>query len=183
MKEFLFILLSFLTLCSFSQNEKNNHYAFQLDYFYANVIKHKNKISHLAISHPEGFILSWNIKATSKNKNLIRYNYPDYGYTFIYQDFKNPVLGKSYALQVNYTFYFGNRAKNNLFYLKLGQGIAYTTNPFDLENNNKNIAFGSHLLTNTTIGFNFKRKGVFNAFDANIGGSTFPLLQWLDKGT
>jgi hypothetical protein len=169
MKKLLFILFILQVLFSFSQQNENGHHAFQVDYFYGNIIKHKNKISHLAISHPEGFVLSWNTKTTSKNKNLIQYNYPDYGYSFIYQDFKNPVLGKSYALQVNYSFYFGNRTRKNQFYLKLGQGIAYITNPFDLEDNNKNIAFGSHLVANTTIGINYKRKQVLKAFDANIG--------------
>ena len=169
MKINLFILLFFVVHCIYSQEEKNNHFALQLDYFYGNVIKHKKKISHLAISHPEGFMLSWNNKTTSKDKNLMRYNYPDYGYTFIYHDYKNPILGKSYSLQANYTFYFGSRIKKNQFYLKLGQGIAYNTSPFDLENNNKNIAFGSHLLTTTTIGFNYKRKRIFKALDANIG--------------
>ncbi len=164
MKKSLFIL-PFLTIFSYSQQEKKNHYTFQIEYLYGNVIKHKNKISHLAVSNPEGFIFSWNHKAT----NLAAYNYPDYGYSFMYHDFKNPILGKAYTLQVNYTLYFGNRAKNNLFYLKLGQGVAYNTNPFDLETNNKNIAFGSRLLTNMTFGLNYKRKKIFNAFDANIG--------------
>lgn len=169
MKKLFFILIILQVCISYSQENEKNHYSFQVDYLYGNIIKHKNKISHLAISHPEGFVLSWNTKTTSKNKNLIQYNYPDYGYSFIYQDFKNPVLGKSYALQVNYSFYLRNRRHKNQFYLKLGQGIAYNTNPFNLENNNKNIAFGSHILANTTIGLNYKRKQVFNGFDATIG--------------
>ncbi len=169
MKKSLFILLSLLTTFSFSQQEKNNHYAFQVEYLYGNVIKHKNSISHLAISHPVGFMLNWNHKTTTKNKKLADYNYPDYGYSFIYHDFKNPILGKAYTLQANYSFYFGNRTKKNQFYLKLGQGITYNTNPFDLETNNKNNVFGSHLLTNTSIGFNYKRKRIFNTFDVNIG--------------
>jgi hypothetical protein len=169
MKKALFILLSFITTFSFSQQEKNNHYAFQVEYLYGNVIKHKSDISHLAISHPVGLQLNWNHKTTIKDKKLADYNYPDYGYSFIYHDFKNPILGKAYTLQANYSFYFGNRTKNNQFYLKLGQGITYNTNPFDLETNNKNIAFGSHLLTNMTIGLNYKRKRIFNAIDINIG--------------
>jgi len=169
MKKILFILLLFLCGLLFSQQEKNNHYAFQIDYLYGNVIKHKDKISHLAISHPDGFMLNWNVKNTAKNEKLAHYNYPNYGYSFIYQDFKNPILGKAFGLQINYTFYFGNHAKKNQFNLKIGQGIVYNTNPFDLENNNKNNAFGSHLLANTTVGFNYKRKRIFKAFEAHIG--------------
>ncbi len=169
MKKLVFILFLGLNLYAYSQQEKNKHFAVQVDYLYGKVLKHKQKISHLAVSHPEGFILSLYHKTTAKDSNLVKYNYPDYGYSFIYQDLKNSMLGETYALQVNYTFYFGNRAKKNLLYLKLGQGIAYNTNPFDLENNNKNIVFGSHLLANTTIGFNYKRKQLLNGFDASIG--------------
>ncbi len=170
MNKFFFILLYLLTINSiFSQQEKNNHTAFQVEYLYGNVIKHKKVISHLAISHPSGFLLNWNHKTTSKDKKLADYNFPDYGYSFIYQDFNNPTLGKAYSLQANYSFYFGNRANKNLFYFKIGQGITYNTNPYDLETNNKNIAFGSHLLTNISIGLNYKRKRIFKALDANIG--------------
>lgn len=158
MKNILFILLVFTPLFVFSQFEKNNHSTLQVDYIYGKIIKHKNVISHLAVSHPEGFILSWNKKATSENNDLVHYNYPDFGYSFIYHDFKNPILGKSYALQVNYSFYFRNHARKNQFYLKLGQGIAYVTDPFDLESNNKNNAFGSHLLANINFGFTIKEK-------------------------
>ncbi|HBK71119.1 MAG TPA: hypothetical protein DDZ39_05585 [Flavobacteriaceae bacterium] len=31
------------------------------------------------------------------------------------------------------------------------------------------MAFGSHLLINNSLGINYKRKRIFNAFDANIG--------------
>jgi hypothetical protein len=118
-------------LISFSQNE--NHSSFQVEYLNGNILRHKKKMSHLAIRHPKGFLLSWNKKSSPKNKNLAAYNYPDWGVSFSYQDFNNATLGEIYAAQINYSFYFGNRAKNNQFYLKLGQGIAYNTNPFDLK--------------------------------------------------
>ncbi len=163
----LFFILFFISLVSFSQKE--NHSSLQVEYLNGNILSHKKKISHLAISHPKGLILSWNHKSSPENKKLAAYNHPNWGVSFIYQDFNNPTLGKVYAAQINYSFYFGNKAKNNQFYLKLGQGIAYNTNPFDLETNNKNNAFGSHLLVNNSLGINYKRKKIFNAFDANIG--------------
>lgn len=169
MSKFLLILLLFLATLSYSQRNSNNHNAIQIDYLYGSVIKHKSEIAHLAISHPEGFILNFNRKTTEEDENLMRYNYPEYGYSFIYQDFNNPILGKTLAFQLNYTFYFGNRIKNNQYNLKVGQGIAYNTNPFNLKNNNKNNAFGSHLLANTTLSINYKRKNIFKALDASIG--------------
>jgi len=162
---FILFLINNLSLLA----QKNNHTALQLEYTYGNILKHKNKISHLAISNPQGFILSYNNKTTPAENNLAHYNFPDWGFSFLYQDFDNTALGKTFAAQLNYSFYFGNRANKNLYYLKLGQGIAYNSNPFDLVTNNKNIAFGSHLLANTTLGLNYKRKSVFKAFDATIG--------------
>lgn len=111
--------------------------------------------------------MNWN----KKSENTIakkRYNYPEYGFSFIYHDFQNPTLGEAYALNINYTFYFGKKSNKNQFYLRLGQGIAYNTNPFDLETNNKNVSLGSHLLANTTIGFNYRRR-LTKAIDANLG--------------
>lgn len=166
-KNNLFVLLLLFCFFGFSQQEKKNHFSLQLDYFYGNVIKHKDKISHLAISFPRGFILNWN-KKSEKTLAKKRYNYPEYGFSFIYHDFQNAILGEAYALNINYTFYFGKKSNKNLFYLRLGQGIAYNTNPFHHEKNNKNVSLGSHLLANTTIGFNYKRK-LTKGLDANLG--------------
>ncbi|MDJ0645888.1 MAG: acyloxyacyl hydrolase [Flavobacteriaceae bacterium] len=166
-KNNLFVLLLSFCFVGFAQHEKNNHFSLQLDYFYGNVIKHKDKISHLAVSFPRGFILNWN-KKSENTAAMRRYNYPEYGFSFIYHDFQNSILGEAYALNINYTFYFGKKSKKNIFYLRLGQGIAYNTNPFDFETNNKNISFGSHLLANTTIGFNYRRK-ITPSIDANAG--------------
>lgn len=169
MKTFLFLLFSVYAVALFGQKETLLHSSVQFEYINGSVIKHKNKIAHLAISRPEGFALNWNQKTGPENKNLSNFNFPDLGYSFIYQDFKNPILGQTFALQLNYSFYFSKRSSKNLVYLKLGQGIAYNTRPFDLESNNKNIAFGSHLLANTTVNINYKRKQILKAFDANIG--------------
>ena len=165
-KNILFVLLLSISLFGFSQQE-NNHFSLQLDYFYGNVMKHKDKISHLAISFPRGIVLNWSKKSENTAAKK-RYNYPEYGFSFIYHDFQNPILGKAYALNINYTFFFGKKTNKNLFYLRLGQGIAYNTNPFDHETNNKNISFGSHLLANTTIAFNYRRK-LGSGLDANAG--------------
>lgn len=158
-------LLSYQIICA----QKDTHSSLQLEHFYGSIIKHKPKIAHLAISHPQGFSLSYNKKTTQKDSALANYNYPEYGATFTYHDFKNHILGKSYALQFHYNFYFGNRNNNNLFYLKLAQGLAYISNPFDLETNNKNVALGSHLNGNVSLGFNYKRKNIFKGFDAILG--------------
>lgn len=164
-------VIIFIFCCSYLSvtAQKEHHYSLQLEHFYGSILKHKASISHLAISHPQAVSISYNKKTTAKDSILTAYNYPDYGLTFTYQDYKNEILGKSYGLQFHYNFYFGNRAKNNLFYLKLAQGVAYVTKPFNLENNNKNVAIGSHINANTSIGFNYKHKNIVNGLDGTIG--------------
>ncbi len=162
-----FVLLLTLSLSCFSQQESNNHFSLQLDYFYGQVIKHKDKISHLAISLPRGIMINYT-KKSENTRAKKRFNYPEYGFSFVYHDFQNPILGEAYALNINYTFYFGDKTKKNLFYLRLGQGIAYNTLPFHRDTNNKNIALGSHLLANTTIDFNYRRQ-LSKALDAHLG--------------
>lgn len=166
-KNTLFIFILLFCTSTIAQTKSNNHFSLQLDYFYGNVIKHKNKISHLAISFPQGFMLNWS-KKSENTATMRRFNYPEYGFSFFYHDFQNSILGEAYGLNINYTFYFGKKFNKNLFYLRLGQGIAYNTNPYDPETNNKNISFGSHLLANTTIAFNYRRK-ITKSIDANAG--------------
>ncbi|MBQ0740700.1 acyloxyacyl hydrolase, partial [Aquimarina celericrescens] len=76
-----------------------------------------------------------------------RYNYPDLGYSFIYQEFNNDVLGRNFGVYAHYNFYFVKR----FLQLRLGQGIAYNTNPYDKETNFRNNVFGSHILSSTYL--------------------------------
>lgn len=163
------IFIFYLISCLFATAQKDKHFSVQVEHIYSSILSHKASISHLAISHPQGFSISYNKKTTTKDSILTTYNYPDYGVTFTYQDYKNEILGKSYGLQFHYNFYFGNRTKNNQYYFKLAQGISYITNPFNLEKNNKNVAIGSHINANTTFGFHYKRKNIFNGLDGTIG--------------
>lgn len=126
---------------------------------------HKPDILHLIQEHPTGVVLSWNKKTFGEEEWQQRYNYPDHGSSFIYQDFKNPVLGKSYTLLTHYNFYFFNR--NILF--RIGQGLTYNTKPYDRVKNPKNIAFGSHFLTATSLLFNYKKERLFNRFGVQAG--------------
>lgn len=166
-KSLFFVLLFSLSISCFSQQEGNNHFSLQIDYFYGQVIKHKDKIAHLAISFPRGFMVNYTQKSENTRAKK-RFNFPEYGFTFVYHDFQNPILGSAYALNINYTFYFGNKANKNLFYLRLGQGIAYNTHPFDQQTNAKNVSLGSHLLANTTIDLSYRRR-ISKALDANLG--------------
>ncbi|WP_417200479.1 acyloxyacyl hydrolase [Bizionia sp.] len=150
----------------FAQDEPTNSY-FDLNYFKGNIALHNNDILHLIKGHPEGFILSWNKKTFGNEDWEQRYGYPDYGVSFAYQDLKNDVLGTNYSLYAHYNFYF---LKRNLM-LRIGQGLGYTTNPYDKVENPRNNAFGTFLLSSTYLMLNYKRERIFDKFGLQAGFS------------
>ena len=149
-------------LCA--QEEKSNVY-FDLNYFGGNIALHNNDILHLITGHPEGFIFSWNTKTFGNEAWEQRFNYPDYGASFIYQDLKNSKLGENYGLYAHYNFYFFRR---NLM-LRIAQGLAYNTNPYDKIENPKNVAFGTQVLSATYLMLNFKWNNIFNRIGLQSG--------------
>ena len=164
MRHYLAILFCCLISIAFSQEKKSNSY-FDLNYFKGNIALHNNDILHLIKGHPEGFILSWNKKTFGNQDWEQRYGYPDYGVSFAYQNLKNDVLGNNYSLYAHYNFYF---FKRNLMF-RIGQGLAYTTNPYDKVDNHKNIAFGSTLLSSTYLMLNYKKERIFDKFGLQAG--------------
>lgn len=151
----LIIILGCL-LCSttsFSQETNAKPYTLDLNYFYGNIAEHSKDIAHLITGHPTGFIASYNRKTYGENEWERRYNYPDWGFSLIYHDGKNEALGDIVGIYGHYNFYFFNRRLVG----RLGQGIGYSTNPFDIETNKKNTAYGSHLLSATYAMVNYQQ--------------------------
>lgn len=165
MKYWLTVFTFLFGLLLFSQNNNNSNSYLDVNYFSGNIALHNNDILHLIKGHPEGVILSWNKKTFGEEAWQQRFNYPDYGASFIYQDLKNDVLGENYGLYAHYNFYF---FKRNLMF-RIGQGIAYNTNPYDKVDNHKNIAFGSRLLSSTYAMLNYKKERIFNRFGLQGG--------------
>ncbi|APY08843.1 deacylase [Winogradskyella sp. J14-2] len=165
MKYWLTAIVIMFKFLLFAQNNENSNSYLDINYFAGNIALHNNDILHLIQGHPEGVILSWNKKTFGEEAWQQRFNYPDYGASFIYQDLKNDVLGENYGLYAHYNFYF---FKRNLMF-RIGQGIAYTTNPYDKVENHKNIAFGSHLLSSTYVMLNYKKERLFNRFGLQTG--------------
>ncbi|WP_308990721.1 acyloxyacyl hydrolase [Mariniflexile litorale] len=170
MKPFLIYTFLILTLIGFSQDKQHTSYV-DVNYFKGNIALHNNDILHLINGHPEGVILSWNKKTYGFNDWEQRFNYPDYGVTFSYQNLKNKVLGKNTSLYAHYNFYFLNR---NLMF-RIGQGIAYVPNPYNKEKNYRNIAYGSHLLSSTLVILNYKKERIIDNFGLQAG---FSLLHY-----
>lgn len=164
MRNLLSSILLLMSIVLYGQHEKDNTY-FDLNYFGGNIALHNNSIAHLIKGHPEGFIFSWNKKTFGNEAWEQRYNYPDYGVSFIYQDLKNETLGDNYGLYAHYNFYF---FKRNVL-LRIGQGLSYSTNPYDKIENPKNVAFGSDILSSTYVMLNYKKDRLFNRFGIQTG--------------
>lgn len=164
MKQFILSIFCMVFYFSFSQDKTHTSYI-DFNYFKGNIALHNNDILHLIKGHPEGFILAWNKKTYGFNQWEQRYNYPDYGVSVIYQNLKNPVLGNNLSLYAHYNFYFFKR--NVMF--RIGQGLAYNNNPYDKENNFKNVAFGSNLMSSTYLMLNYKKQHLFNNFGIQAG--------------
>jgi hypothetical protein len=166
MKLYLTYTFLLITFFVFSQNKEHTSYI-DVNYFKGNIALHNNDILHLIQGHPEGVLLSWNKKTYGFNEWEQRYNYPDYGVSFAYQNLKNEVLGNNTALYGHYNFYFLNR---NLMF-RIGQGVAYASNPYDKETNYRNIAFGSHILSSTMMMLNYKKERIVDRFGVQAGFS------------
>ncbi len=156
-KTHLLFLLCSLTV--FGQN--TNPFSVEASILRGNTLPHTEDMYPLVNGHPQGFMVTV-VNRTDGSKEWHQpYNYPDYGGYFLYQDFKSQPLGQNYSLGALYNFYFWKRHLQ----FKLGQGIAYTTNPYDKEDNSKNKAFGSRLMGNTNIGLAYDNQSLFK----NIG--------------
>ena len=164
MKQLFTCILCLCLSLAFSQEKQTSSYI-EVNYFKGNIALHNNEILHLIKGHPEGFILSWNKKTFGNQEWEQRYNYPDYGFSFSYQNLKNDVLGNNYSLYAHYNFYF---FKRNLM-LRIAQGLAYTTNPYDKIDNHKNNAFGSTILSSTYLMLNYKKERIFDRFGIQAG--------------
>ena len=162
----------FCVICAFAlaQDKINTSYL-DFNYFKGNIALHNNDILHLIKGHPEGFILSWNKKTYGFNDWEQRYNYPDYGVSFAYQNLKNNALGNVTSAYAHYNFYF---LKRHLMF-RIGQGLGFTNNPYDKENNFRNIAYGTKFMSSTFLMLNYKIERLFDRFGLQAG---FSLLHY-----
>lgn len=158
---FLWVLLF-----SFGFGQENDpQYSVDVNYYYGSMLPHSEKIKHLITQHPEGVFVSAQKKTFGEKEWESRLGYPDYGVTFHYQNNKNEIVGDMYGLFGHYNFYFLNR--NMQF--RIGQGIAYNTNPYDKEKNYRNFAYGSRLMPATFFMLNFQKENIWECFGIRAG--------------
>jgi hypothetical protein len=112
------------------------------------ILRHTAAVTQLVASHPTGFEVNAQRQMTGAAAWHGWYKYPKAGLALVYYDYHNPVLGQSYAATVYLSKSFLRTQRQDLS-LRLGTGLAWFTNPFDLQTNRKNVIISSAL--NATI--------------------------------
>jgi len=148
----------------FSQENKETS-EIEVSFLHGNVMAHSEDLHHLVTGHPDGFLISWSRKTFGAKEWQQAYNFPDYGTYFMFQDYKNEFIGKSYSVGFHYNFYFFKRHLQ----FKLAQGISLVSDPYDRVTNSKNRAFGTRIQANINLGLNYKRDYLFDNFGVNAG--------------
>lgn len=161
---YLLVLILSFQLSNAQQNELK-FYSVEAEYYTGGILEHNYDIAHLITDFPTGVVLTFNRKPYGYTEIEGRYNYPDWGLTFIYQDMKNPILGENYSLYGHFTWYFLNR----MLRIGIAQGIAYNTNPYDPETNFLNNAYGSHLLSSTFLRVNIVKENIWKGLGVHTG--------------
>ncbi|MBM1108141.1 acyloxyacyl hydrolase [Aurantibacter crassamenti] len=163
--KFLLIALLFGCLSFAQESAVAKRYVIDANLFYGSILLHNPDITHLIEEHPSGLILALNRKTYGSEEWQELYNYPDVGYSFIYQDMHTETLGKHYGLYAHYNFYF---LKRNL-QLRFGQGVSYATNAYDKYTNFRNNAYGSDFLSSTYLMLNFHKENLFKGLGFKAG--------------
>lgn len=162
----LFPIFLFLASFCFSQSPgERKRFTLDANQFYGSVILHNPDISHLISDHPGGLILGFNRKTYGEKEWEQEYNYPDLGFSFVYQNMNTSTLGDNFGLYAHYNFYFFKRYMQ----FRIGQGIAYNTNPYDKYENFRNNAFGSYFLSSTYLMFNYHKENIFEGLGFKAG--------------
>src|SRR5690625_471887 len=157
-------LIFLFTAWTYGQ-EISPSYNFEMDYYYGSIMPHSKKIMHLITEHPEGLFLTANRQTFGEKAWQSRLNYPDYGLSFHYQNNKNPTLGDLYGLFFHYNFYF---FKRNLQF-RIAQGLAYNTNPYDKNNNYRNLAYGAQFMPATYFMISYDKQNIWEGLGIRAG--------------
>ncbi len=167
-KPFIYQILLLLILSPSLKGQETGSY-WQIDYAKGSIIKHKKIVSSLFIEYPNLTSIGWH--KTAKNGTLWkeRYNYPDWGFVFMYQQFNNVNLGETASLNYTTTYYLRDRNAKNQLKLQIGFGSGYNTKPLDFETNLSNIVMTSHFLFSQHFKFNYTHSNIFNGVGLHTG--------------
>jgi len=144
MKKILAILTFFLSILTNAQTEERSN-SLSVDFFKGIIIEHDSSLKTAIQGNPFGVLLSYNYVKNEQSDFNNLYNYPERGYSLLYEDFNSDILGEVVAVHRHYGYRLNPKKKNNLS-LTAGFGLAYATKKFEEEDNPFNFSHGSHVL-------------------------------------
>lgn len=169
MKNNLFFLaLTTLNIVAISQNIETRYSNFQTDIFYGFPIEHDTSLDNAIQGNTSGFLLNWNAVKSKNSKFNALFNYPERGYSFLYQNFNSSILGKTFSAYRHYTYNLTPKRKNHLK-LTTGFGLGFATEKYDEVDNPENFAIGSHFLASALFKLQYLQFFEENRIRLNTG--------------
>lgn len=156
-------LLLFLFVCSSAISQEN--WSASLHYHQGAIVPHSKNILHLITTKPTGFLFTINHRTTGNKSWQHEYRFPDVGFSFHTQFNHNKTLGDLYGAYGHYNFYFLNRKLQ----LRVAQGVAYATNPYNKETNFRNVAYGSKWMPSTYFMLSYDQPRIWHNIGLNAG--------------
>ena len=151
----IYLLFGFCLFRAFAQKK---HYTFlDIDSFYGMAIEHDKSLATAIQGNPYGILIGFNLKNAKESDWLAYYNYPDFGFSALYQNTNSTILGKMYALYTHYNFYFKNRNAQNKLQLRVAFGLGYITNPYNAVTNAFNYSLATKFAGSAYLKLNYQR--------------------------
>ena len=158
-------VLKYLFVLLFFNGYAQENWSVSAHYFQGAILPHSKNISHLITNKPTGFLLSFNHRTTGTKEWQHEYRFPDVGFSLHFQDNHNETLGNLYGLYGHYNFYFLNRKLQ----LRIAQGVAHATNPYNKETNFRNVAYGSKFMPSTYFMVSYDQPRIWKNIGLNTG--------------
>lgn len=133
--------------------------------FMGAILPHNKQIAHLITEKPTGFLVSLSKPLEGHAFWQQHYNAPEIGISVHYQDNHNAELGNLIGLYAHYDFYFLKRALQ----LRVAQGVAYATHPYDHRTHFRNMAYGSHFMPSTYFRVSYEQRKLWRNWGFTAG--------------
>jgi len=152
----IYILLGLSVVSIYAQKKQ---YSFMdIEAFYGIALEHDKSLETAIQGNPFGFIIGYNLKNVKETDWLAYYNYPDFGFSALYQNTNSNILGEMYGIYTHYNFYTSNRNALNKLQMRVALGLGYITNPFDAVTNKYNYTLATKIAGSAYLKLNYQRE-------------------------
>lgn len=152
----MFIALPQVTRAQARPPLPKNNYQLEVRTHYGFYLHHHLEFRRFNATFPS-FELAFQRSTYGNQRWEALYAYPIIGFSFFYSGMGGfEEIGEVYAVYPFINFPL-NRDVDNRINFRLGVGLGYLTNKFDIENNPKNFAIGSHLNAAASLFFDYRK--------------------------